>query len=414
MTLKIFVFLLINVSITTCFLYSGAGSRSSRLFSSIPSDGKTSSWQTTLDELVDIDTPCDTRRDRLASLISQSQDIINDVSGVIGKGDVESGLEVLAPTSTGYGKAIKGFGAFNAQLINDIIPTAFSGGFSSVAKKSVNPSEVIETVTKQAPKLVEQIQELANDPSYLQSTRDDLIREVKNIVKSVPEGLQSPAYTTIASSTTPDMYEIRQYEQFSVCKTEGETRDVVGQGNSFNVLADYIFGEGNVDNYEMSMTTPVIMDEAGSMSFVLADGMTADTAPIPKNMDINLDDIPSEIVAYREFPGIATDAEIAKQKLELMNALSSDGIPYDLESLKVLQFNPPYTLPWLRLNALTLKLTDEYVPPPKTEAPVMVEEEICTATDMPSDVNVETSDVDGNGSSDNDEAIYFSSPEAGE
>merc|ERR1711871_1292646 len=148
-------------------------------------------------------------------------------------------------------------------------------------------------------------------------------------------GLQSPAYTTIASSKEPDIYEIRQYEQFSVCKTEGESKGIIGQGNSFNILADYIFGEGNVDNYEMSMTTPVIMDAAGAMSFVLADGMTADTAPIPKNMDINLNDVPSEIVAYREFTGVATDTEIAKQKQVLMSALDSDGIPYDPESLKV-------------------------------------------------------------------------------
>ena len=320
-------------------------------------------------------------------------------------------MEVLAPKSTGYGKAIKGFEAFNAQLINDILPSVLSEGLLSGSSKPVNPSQVLETVTKQAPKFVEQIQELANDPSYLQSTRDDLIREAKNVVKSVPEGLQSPAYTTIASSKEPDIYEIRQYEQFSVCKIEGESKGIIGQGNSFNILADYIFGEGNVDNYEMSMTTPVIMDAAGAMSFVLADGMTADTAPIPKNMDINLNDIPSEIVACREFTGIATEKEIEKQKGVLVKALQSDGIPYDPESMKVLQFNPPYTLPWLRLNALTLKLTDDYVPPVEVKTSQGDEEEVCTATDIPSDVNVETSD---NGDTGPDETIYFSSPEAGE
>ena len=84
MTFKIFLFFFINVSVTTCFLYSGAGLRSTRLYSSIPS-GEISSWQTTLDELVDIDTSCDTRRDKLVSLLSKSEDIINDVSNAIGK-----------------------------------------------------------------------------------------------------------------------------------------------------------------------------------------------------------------------------------------------------------------------------------------------------------------------------------------
>ena len=64
-------------------MLSGAGLESTRLFSSVRSD-EASSWQTTLDELVDIDTPCDTRREKLISLVSKSQDIIGDVSSVIG------------------------------------------------------------------------------------------------------------------------------------------------------------------------------------------------------------------------------------------------------------------------------------------------------------------------------------------
>ena len=78
-----------------------------------------------------------------------------------------------------------------------------------------------------------------------------MINELKNVVKSVPVGLQTPSYTTLAKN---DEYEIRKYDQYSVCTTTDEENG--GQGNSFNVLADYIFGEGNVDNMEMSMTTP--------------------------------------------------------------------------------------------------------------------------------------------------------------
>ena len=187
---------------------------------------------------------------------------------------------------------------------------------------------------------MEQVQELVADPSYLQSTRDGLVTELKNVVKSVPEGLQSPAFSILSIKET---YEVRKYEQYSVCKVDEGNTGFTSQGNNFNILADYIFGKGNVDNMEMSMTTPVIMEESGAMSFVLSDGNSADTAPIPKNMYISLCDIPSETVAYREFSGIATDAEVEKQKKILIAALEREGIEIESESLKVLQYNPPYT-----------------------------------------------------------------------
>ena len=188
---------------------------------------------------------------------------------------------------------------------------------------------------------MEQVQELATDPSYLQSTRDGLISELKNIVKSVPEGLQSPAFKVLA---VRDAFEVRRYEQYSVCKMdEGKGAGVVNQGNSFNALAEYIFGPGNVDSMEMAMTTPVIMEDSGAMSFVLSDGITADTAPIPKNMNINLCDVAAETVAYREFSGIATQTEVDKQRRVLVAALQRDGLSFDADSMKVLQYNPPYT-----------------------------------------------------------------------
>lgn len=146
------------------------------------------------------------------------------------------------------------------------------------------------------------------------------------------------------------------------------------------------------------------MDESGAMSFVLSDGTSADTAPIPKNMNINLSDVPSESIAYREFSGIATDNEISRQKVVLADALERDGIAFEYESLKVFQFNPPYTLPWLRLNSVTFKLMEEYVP----FAPLEDAFDDASRSEPPSDE--ESDDV---GSEEGGE-VFYSSPEAGE
>ena len=96
------------------------------------------------------------------------------------------------------------------------------------------------------------------------------------------------------------------------------------------------------------------------MEFVLADGLTADTAPSPISTKVSLADIPPSTLAVRSFPGLATDGEVQRQRTALEDALLAEGIEYDNLSFKVAQYNPPYTLPWLRKNEITLKIsTDE-------------------------------------------------------
>jgi hypothetical protein len=40
----------------------------------------------------------------------------------------------------------------------------------------------------------------------------------------------------------------------------------------------------------------------------------------------------------------------------LEDALLADGVIYDNLSFKVFQYNPPYTLPWLRYNEVSLSV----------------------------------------------------------
>ena len=169
----------------------------------------------------------------------------------------------------------------------------------------------------------------------MQSTLDDIRREVRNIVQSTPEGLDTPTYTVIKKT---DFYEIRNYSSYSVCSVgnnnnddtlsssssssssstsstttdnSNNDKDPFLSNNNFNKLAGYIFGDNN-DSRKMSMTTPVIMKD-DVMEFVLPSYLDSRNAPSPKDSNIVIKDIQSEIVAVKEFSGLCTEAEISKQ-----------------------------------------------------------------------------------------------------
>ena len=324
------------------------------------------SWQKELDEVLDIDTSCDTRRDLILGLFGKTSEIVEDVQKAV----VERDISILAPPSLAYGKSVEGLKAVQRQILSDVIPDIISNGLPSPA--ALVDKKQLEKITEDAPgrlqKLVEDAQELVNDPSVLQSTADDIQRELKNIVRSTPEGLEQPTYSVLTKTAD---YEVRQYEPYSVCRAEfesssgssgssssGGTNDmdmdmVVGSQN-FNTLAGYIFGDNSEDE-ALAMTTPVFT-RGNSMEFVLGEGRTSESAPLPKNPKVALVDVPGETVAARAFPGLATSGEVSRQRAALEDALLSDGLVYDNLSFKVAQFNPPYTLPWQRRNEVSLSV----------------------------------------------------------
>lgn len=327
---------------------------------------KAATWQEDLDQILDVDTPCDVRQNVVKGFFQKFTDISNDVMSAV----QEQNIEKIAPKSSGYGKAVSGFQAFQNQLISDIIPDLLTKGVPKLVDegpKFINqllergPNEYIES----GQKAINTAREIAGDASMLQSTVDDLRREIKNIVKSTPEGLQTPVYEVLSTS---EEYEVRKYAPYSVCTTNMESSAIVPDpgaipvepfmtSNSFNTLAKYIFGENMLDGQseKLSMTTPVITD-ANSMSFVLPRTYDSMSAPIPTSESVILKDLPSEILAVREFSGLVTEGEVSRQKAKLEDALIAAGVVYDSASFKILQYNPPYTLPWVRRNEICVSI----------------------------------------------------------
>jgi hypothetical protein len=307
------------------------------------------SWQEELDQFLNIDTACNSRREILGNLLSKTQDIVGDVVSAVQDNDIKK----IAPPSLGYGKAVVGLQAVRRQFLSDILPGALTRGIPKLIEEG--PKILQELVSKGPEKgqdIFKSVQEISQDPSQVQTLVDDLRRELKNVVKSTPDGLDGPSYDVMKDTET---YQVRRYSSYSVCSTpmsgsEGsEMPDPLATGNSFSDLADYIFGE------KLSMTTPVILG-GGAMEFVLPSGVNAATAPAPKSEKITIKDVPAEVLAVREFPGFATDGEVSRQRAMLEDALLADGVIYDNLSFKVFQYNPPYTLPWLRRNEVTLSI----------------------------------------------------------
>jgi hypothetical protein len=106
------------------------------------------------------------------------------------------------------------------------------------------------------------------------------------------------------------------------------------------------------------------------MAFSLPSAYTAETAPTPRG-NIQLSDNKPLLAAVLEFPGYATDRQVELTLAELRAGVAessnfelAEGAPFEYRTL---QYNPPYTIPWRRLNAVMIPVT-ETVAPESTEA----------------------------------------------
>ncbi len=132
-----------------------------------------------------------------------------------------------------------------------------------------------------------------------------------------------------------------------------------GQGSSgvFRTLADYIFG-GNSAGQEIAMTAPVEQTLAGEdtfMAFYMPDQMALDQLPDPNNDKVTLHAVPARTVAVVAFSGWARDG-VVQDNIEVLMATLAE---HDIEprgEVALAQYNPPWTLPWLRRNEVMVEI----------------------------------------------------------
>ncbi len=129
------------------------------------------------------------------------------------------------------------------------------------------------------------------------------------------------------------------------------------QGEEFAMTAPVLMGEGRQSSgQEIDMTAPVFMDdESGiaTMSFVLPEKYTIETAPRPTNLDVKLEEITDYTVAAIIFSGRLKQDNIDKNKRILGNWINDNG--YRMTGLpKSAGYNAPWTLPMLRRNEVLI------------------------------------------------------------
>ncbi|KDP37298.1 hypothetical protein JCGZ_06752 [Jatropha curcas] len=220
--------------------------------------------------------------------------------------------------------------------------------------------------------------DLANETAKYLFPRRFESRNVEEALMAVPD-LETVEYKVLSRR---DQYEIREVEPYFIAETTmpGTSGfDFNGASQSFNVLAEYLFGKNTTkekmemttpvftrksqsDGERMEMTTPVIAkkvedQDKWQMSFVMPSKYGADL-PFPKDPKVKIKEVPRKIVAVVAFSGFVTDEDVKRRELKLRNALKND-MQFRVKegaSVEVAQYNPPFTLPFTRRNEIALEV----------------------------------------------------------
>ncbi len=176
------------------------------------------------------------------------------------------------------------------------------------------------------------------------------------ISPAMADSIEEPQYELLGKLGE---VEIRRYAPSIQAVTE--LPDYGGKG--FRRLAGYIFG-GNDQEQSIAMTAPV-QETIGSgereMAFTMPSEYAYDELPAPDDNAVSLREIEARTVAVILFSGLAGDAKTERKWQELSSALSEAGIA-TTSSPMLNQYNPPWTLPFLRRNEVMVEISADSVP----------------------------------------------------
>jgi len=182
--------------------------------------------------------------------------------------------------------------------------------------------------------------------------------------------LEKPSYTVLESEGN---LELRRYEPYIVAETlvDGDFESAGNQG--FRRLADYIFGNNRsrqkmemtspvsqAPSEKVAMTAPVAMHRQGDLyriTFMMPSKYTLETLPEPVNPQVQLRQVPEELMAAVRYSGTWSQQRYESHKAELeawvtRNEWSIAGEPV------FARYDPPIK-PWfLRRNEILIPIAD--------------------------------------------------------
>jgi len=318
------------------------------------------SWQQRLDKaLLDVNARPQARLRNLRKVLQDPAVVLEDVSRAVSavaengfrEGHVEA-IDILWPKGTTARKDLEGIQALRKQ-VPEVLQDLWTLKPEEVQRQS-RPRVSIQDLTSGLVQLV-------TDPQK----QEELVEEAKNAFRQKPRGLETPSYSVVrklpVNGTGGGVVELRRYAPFTVARRAMPDSNTSGfsSGEGFMNLAGYLFGK-NSDAVAMEMTSPVEISYDGGdsavMSFVLPKAF-AETPPKPEEDGIEVVQVPERLVAVKAFPGVVTEGEIQRQRTamaEVLAVYATEVKQVNASEYSVLQYNPPYTLPWRRLNELAV------------------------------------------------------------
>lgn len=178
------------------------------------------------------------------------------------------------------------------------------------------------------------------------------------------------AITTLTISTAVNAIEEPQYEvitaweEYSIelrsyaPRLLAVTTMTEGQNNGFRVLAGYIFG-GNNNDQKIAMTAPVqrSMDDSAEMAFVMPAEYSLADLPTPEDDRVSFREAPGYTAAVIQFNGWA-DMEKAEANWQVLQAFLTEREITTSGEPSLNQYNPPWTLPFMRRNEIIVPISD--------------------------------------------------------
>ncbi|XP_027188822.1 heme-binding-like protein At3g10130, chloroplastic isoform X2 [Cicer arietinum] len=274
---------------------------------------------------------------------------------------------------------------------NNMIISASSGDRLNSQRRTISASEarisLIFALASQSTTLSQRLfADVATEtakylfPKTFESrTLEEALMTVRCLSFVVVPDLETVKFTVLSRR---DQYEIRDVEPYFVAETTMPGKsgfDFGGASQSFNVLAEYLFGKNTTkekmemttpvftsknqsDGVKMDMTTPVLTTKTGDqdtwkMSFVMPSKYGA-SLPLPKDSSVRIEEVPRKVVAVVSFSGFVNDEEVKRRELKLREALKNDGQLNIKEgtTVEIAQYNPPFALPFQRRNEIALEV----------------------------------------------------------
>lgn len=195
----------------------------------------------------------------------------------------------------------------------------------------------------------------------------------------IRSGTEQPSYQVV--ERIGEVTEIRRYERRLAVEAVVQPGEPGDRRAAFTLLFDYISGanrpasqelaalpqEQDVASQKIAMTAPVqsgpLPSGAYAMRFFLPVSLTLDTAPRPLDPRVKLVELPPETMAVLSFSGARERETIEwRQDLLLEKLAGTRWRPTGPASAYL--YDPPWTLPFLRLNEVAIPVGDAQTPQP--------------------------------------------------